>query len=158
MWPFDQNNQQMYQRYANAWDQGNYSQLPEHEVRQNYGQFVQNAPQQMVEQAHQQYYEQMPPQQRGGLFQQLLSALIQQGINPQQIGIQNTDPYSMSPSEGARLTGYVQQQNPDLLHQIMGPGGPLSSPIAKMAVAGIAAYAAKQLLGGGGFGGGNRNF
>ena len=74
MWPFDQNYQQMYQRYASAWDQGTYGQLPEQEV---------------------------------------------------------------------------QQQNPDLLHQIMGPGGPLGSTGAKMAVAGIAALAAKKLLGGG---------
>jgi hypothetical protein len=158
MWPYDQNNQQMYQQYANAWDQGTYSQLPEHEVRQNYGQFIQNAPPQVVEQAHQQYYEQMPPQQRAGLFQNLLGALTQQGVNPQQIGIQNTDPYRMSPSEGARMTGYVQQQNPDLLHQIMGPGGPLGSTGAKLAIAGVAAFAAKQLLSGSGFGGGGNNF
>src|SRR5579859_2767118 len=150
MWPYDQNNQQMYQQYANAWDQGDYSQLPEHEVRRNYGQFIQNAPPQMVEQAHQQYYEQMNPQQRGGLFQHLLNALTQRGFNPMQAGIQNTDPYSMSPSEEARLTSYAQQQHPDLLHQIMGPGGPLGSTGAKLAVAGIAAFAAKQLLGGGG--------
>jgi hypothetical protein len=44
MWPFDQNNSQMYQQYINAWDQGTYSQLPEHEARQYYNQFVQNAP------------------------------------------------------------------------------------------------------------------
>jgi hypothetical protein len=44
MWPFDQNNQQMYQQYANAWDQGTYGQQPEQEARQNYSQFVQNAP------------------------------------------------------------------------------------------------------------------
>src|ERR1700736_5026511 len=108
MWPFDQNNQQMYQQYANAWDQGTYNQIPQQEAYQNYGQFIQNAPPQMVEQAHQQYYEQMPPQQRGGLFQHLLNALAQRGVNPGQLGMQNTDPYSMSPSEGARLTSYVQ--------------------------------------------------
>ena len=56
----------------------------------------------------------------------------------------------MSPSEGARLAGYVQQQNPDLLDRIMGPGGPLGSTGAKLAAAGIAAFAAKKLLGGGG--------
>ena len=44
------------------------------------------------------------------------------------------------------------QQNPDLLHQIMGLGGPLGSTGAKLAVAGIAAIAAKQILGGGGGG------
>jgi len=151
MWPFDQNNQQMYQQYSNAWDQGSYGQLPEQEVRQNYQQFVQNAPSQMVE-AHQQYYEQMPPQQRGSLMQGLIGGLMQQGFNPQQAGIQNTDPYSMSPRDAARVTSFAQQQSPDLLQQIMGPGGPLGSTGAKVAVAGIAALAAKQILGGGGGG------
>src|SRR5947209_460192 len=143
MWPFDQNNQQMYQQYANAWDQGTYGQLPEQEVRQHYQQFVQNAPQPMVEQVHQQYYEQMPQQQRGDLMQGLLGGLMQRGFNPQQAGIQNSDPYGMSAQDAARLTGYAQQQHPDLLQQVMGPGGPLGSTGAKLALA------AKNLLGGG---------
>src|SRR5436305_10109571 len=150
MWPFDQNNQQMYQNYSNAWDQGTYNQLPPQEVQQNYQQFVQNAPPQYVQQVHEQYFQQMPPQQRGGLMQELLGGLMQNGLNPQQAGIQNTNPYNMSPQEAARLTGYAQQQSPDLLHQVMGPGGPLGSTGAKLAVAGIAALAAKQMLGGGG--------
>lgn len=150
MYPYDQNNHQMYQQYANAWDQGTYSQIPEQQAYQNYGQFIQNAPPQMVEQAHQQYYQQMPPQQRGGLMEGLLNGLVQRGFNPQQAGIQNTNPYNMSPQDAARLTSYTQQNQPDLLQQIMGPGGPLGSTGAKLAVAGIAAVAAKQLLGGGG--------
>jgi hypothetical protein len=153
MWPFDPNNQQMYQQYANSWDQGTYGQIPEQEARQNYQQFVQNAPPQMVQQVHQQYYEQMPPQQRGSLMQGLLGNLTQQGYNPQQAGLSNYNPYNMSPQDAARLTGYAQQQNPDILHQVLGPGGPLGSTGAKMAVAGIAALAAKQILGGGGMGG-----
>ena len=152
MWPFDQNNQQMYQQYANSWNQGTYGQLPEQEARQNYNQFVQNAPPQMIEQAHQQYYQQMPQQQRGNLMQGLIGTLTQQGYNSQQAGIPTNNPYNMSPQDAARLTSYAQQQNPDILHQIMGPGGPLGSTGAKLAVAGIAAIAAKQLLGGGGTG------
>lgn len=146
MWPFDQNNRQMYQQYANAWDQGTYGQLPEQEVQQHYQQFVQNAPPQMVEQVHQQYYEQMPAEQRGGLMQGLMGGLTQQGYDPRQAGIQTTEPYSMSPQDAARLTGYAQQQHPDLLHQIMGPGGPLGGTGSKLAVAGIAALAAKKFL------------
>ncbi len=52
MWPYDQNNAQMYQQYANAWDQGNYHQIPAQEAMQNYQQFVQNAPPQMVQDVH----------------------------------------------------------------------------------------------------------
>ncbi|HEY6409301.1 MAG TPA: hypothetical protein VIY29_17715, partial [Ktedonobacteraceae bacterium] len=149
MWPFDPNNQQMYQQYANHADQGTYGQIPEQEARQNYQQFVKNAPPQMVEQAHAQYYQQMPQEQHAGLMQELLAGLKQRGINPVQAGIQNTDPSTMSPQEGARLTSYVQQQQPDLLQQVMGPSGPLGSTGAKMAVAGVVAFAAKQMLGSG---------
>ncbi len=149
MWPYNQNNAQMYQQYSNAWDQGNYDQIPEQEARQNYQQFIQNAPPQLVQQVHEQYYQQMPPQQRGGLMQGLMGALTQRGVDPRVAGIESTDPNNMSPRDAARLTGYAQQQQPDVLHQIMGPGGPLGSTGAKLAVAGIAALAAKQLLGGG---------
>jgi hypothetical protein len=152
---FNQNNQQMYQQHANAWDQGTYSQIPEQEAQQSYQQFVQNAPPQAVEQVHQQYYEQMPQQQRGNLMQGLIGSLTGQGFNPQQSGAQNlNNPYNMSPQDAARLTGYAQQQNPDILHQIMGPGGPLGSTGAKLAVAGLAALAAKQFLGNNNSGGG----
>ncbi|MBA2677995.1 MAG: hypothetical protein H0U76_06325, partial [Ktedonobacteraceae bacterium] len=82
--------------------------------------------------------------------------LMQRGLDPRQAGVQNTDPYSMSPQDSARMTAYAQQQAPDLLHQIMGPGGPLGSTGAKLAAAGVLAFAAKQFLGGGAGGGGNR--
>ena len=140
MWPFDQNKQQMYQNYANAWDQGNYHQLTPQEVQQHYQQFVQNAPPEMVQQAHEQSFQQMPPQQQGSLMQSLLSGLLQSGFNPQQAGIQNTNPNSMSPQDSARLLSYAQQQQPGLLQQLM------SNPATKMALAGVVSYAAKQML------------
>jgi len=156
MWPFDQNNQQMYQQYASYADQGTYGQIPEQEARQNYQQFVQNAPPQMVEQAHAQYYQQMPQEQHASLMQGLLSGLMQRGINPGQAGIQNLDPNAMPPQDGGRLMSFAQQQQPGLLQQVMGPGGPLGSTGAKLAVAGVVAFAAKQMLGSGGGQGGLR--
>ena len=149
MWPFDPDRQQMYQNYANAWDQGTYNQLPDQEVQQNYQQFVQNAPAPFVQQVHEQYFQQAPQEQRGGLIQGMLSGLMQRGVNPQQIGIQNTDPNSISAQEAARLTTYGQQQ-PGMIQQVM------SNPAAKMAMAGLVSYAAKQMLGNraGNFGGG----
>ena len=150
MWPFDPKQQQMYQNYANAWDHGTYNQLPEQQVQQNYQQFMQNAPPQVAQQVHEQYFQQAPQEQRSGLLQGVLSGLMQRGVNPQQVGLQNTDPNSMSAQDAARLTSYAQQQ-PGLLQQVMG------NPAAKMAVAGLVSYAAKQMLGnrgnmpGGGF-------
>ena len=43
----------------------------------------------------------------------------------------------------------MHQQQPDMLHQVLGPGGALSNPLAKAALAGVAAMAAKQFFGGG---------
>lgn len=151
---FGQPNQPMYQQYANHWDQGTYNQIPPQEVQQNYQQFAQNVPPQVFQQAHEQYYQQMPPEQHASLMQGLVGGLMQRGLDPRQAGVQNTDPNSMSPQDGARMTAYAQQQAPDLLHQIMGPGGPLGSTGAKLAAAGVLAFAAKQFLGGGNSGGG----
>ena len=158
---FNQDNGQRAQQYANAWDQGTYNEIPHQDAWHNYNQFAQNASPQQLQQAHQQVYEQMPSEQRGGILQNLLGGLMQHGVSPQQMGLQNSDPYTMSPADAARVTSYAQQQNPDILHQVFGPGGALSSPWAKLAIAGVAAYAAKQFLGGGfgnqaGFGGGNQ--
>ncbi len=75
---------------------------------------------------------------------------VLQGFNPQQAGIANTNPYSMSSADAGRMVGYAAQQNPDILHQVLGPGGPLGSTGAKLAMVGIAVLAAKQILGGGG--------
>ena len=109
--------------------------------QQNYQGFVQNAPPQFVQQVHEQYLQQAPAEQRSGLLQEVLSGLMQRGVNPQQAGIQNIDPNTMSPQEAARLTTFGQQQNPGMIQQLMG------NPMAKMAVAGLVSYAAKQMLG-----------
>jgi hypothetical protein len=90
---------------------------------------------------HEQYFQQAPREQSGGLIQGLLSGLMQRGMNPQQLGLTNTDPYSMSPQMAAQLATYGQQQQPGLLQEVM------ANPAAKMAIAGLASSAAKQILG-----------
>jgi len=53
------------------------------------------------------------------------------------------------PTHLAQQMAQMQQQQPDMVHQILGPGGALGNPLAKAALAGIAAMAAKQFFGGG---------
>ena len=86
-------------------------------------------------------------------MQGLLGVFTGVGCHPQQAGVSTTDPSPMSPRDVARLTSYTQQQNPGILHQVRVHGGPLGSTEAKVAVAGSVALAAKQILGGCGFGG-----
>ena len=54
------------------------------------------------------------------------------------------------PHELAKRTSQVRQRDPNILEQLMGKGGtggPLDNPIAKVAFAGIAAFAASKLMG-----------
>jgi hypothetical protein len=48
----------------------------------------------------------------------------------------------------AQQMAQMHQQQPDMLHQILGSGGALGNPLAKAALAGVAAMAAKQSFGG----------
>jgi len=76
MYPFDQNNQQTYQQYAQANDSGDYSGIDPNEAAGHVQQFMQNAPPEMQQQVYQQHFEQMPmdpnnPQMMAQGFQQM---------------------------------------------------------------------------------------
>jgi len=51
-----------------------------------------------------------------------------------------------SPRELGRMTRQASQQDPDLLESLLGQGSPLASTGGKMAMAGLAAFAAKRFL------------
>jgi hypothetical protein len=57
MWPFDQNNQQMYQQYAQAHQAGDYSTLDQNQAMGNMQQFMQNAPADTQQQVYQQHFD-----------------------------------------------------------------------------------------------------
>ncbi len=54
---------------------------------------------------------------------------------------------SSSPRALGRMTRQAAHKDPDLLQQLTGPGSPLSGRVGKMAMSGLAAYAAKRFLG-----------
>ena len=51
------------------------------------------------------------------------------------------------PRELGRMTRQASKQDPDLLESLLGPNSPLNSTGGKMAMAGLAAFAAKRFLG-----------
>jgi len=51
-----------------------------------------------------------------------------------------------SPRELGRMTRQASQQDPDLLESLLGSNSPLNSTGGKMAMAGLAAFAAKRFL------------
>ncbi len=160
MYPFDQNNRQMYEQYAQAHESGNHEGIDPQQTYGHVQQFMQQAPPEMQQQVYQQHFEQMPYEQRQQFAQQAPPQYqpYMDPNNPQQMG-----------------QGFYQmgQQQPGILQQLLGAaggrgtqgggpgsgpgsgmGGLLANPMAKAALVGIAGLAAKQLLGGHHGGGG----
>ncbi len=58
----------------------------------HYKQFAQQAPPQQIYEVAQQAYQQMPQDQKEGIFHAVMGALNQNGVDPQQAGVQGNQP------------------------------------------------------------------
>jgi hypothetical protein len=124
-----------------AFEQGNHDQVPDQQVQQQYGQVAASLPQDQYVQAAQEALSRLTPEQREQLAQELQSQAQQHGVNVP--AVQQTPP--TDPGGLANAMGQVHAEQPNVLQQMFAPGGTFSSPIAKAALLGITAFAAKQL-------------
>ena len=138
MYPFDQNNQQTYQQYAQANDSGDYSGIDPNEAAGHVQQFMQNAPPEMQQQVYQQHFEQMPMDQRQQFMQQM-PPQYQQQMDP-------NNPQMMA--QGFQQIG---QQQPGMLQSLLGSGGGLGGMLGGGGASG--GGLGGMLGGGGGLGG-----
>lgn len=141
MYPYDQNNQQMYEQYAQAHDTGDYSGIDQDQAVNHLQRFAQNAPPEVQQGVYQQYFQQMPPYQREQFAQQIPP---QYAVNPN------------NPQQMAQGFQQMSQQQPNILQQLLNQNGAMGNPLVKAGLIGIAALAAKHLLSnqrGGGLGG-----
>jgi len=133
--------QQQLQQYQG----GQFTDLDQQQVADHYQGMAQYAPPEVFAQAHEQAFGQLPMQQR----QQVVQQFQQAANDPQQPfsygfsgGPQDYDPQTMG-----RMMAQAQRQQPDLLQQVLGPGGALSNPMARAALAGAVALAAQRMMG-----------
>ncbi|HLG78422.1 MAG TPA: hypothetical protein VKX46_18550 [Ktedonobacteraceae bacterium] len=137
MWPFDQNNQQVYQQYAQGYDNGNYDNFNQNQAFGHLQQFMMGAPQDLQQQVYQQHFEQMPYEQRALLAQQM----------PAHYGVDPNNSWSLS--QGLMRLG---QESPQLLQRIF------SHPLLLGSAMALTGLVAKHMLSrhhNGGFGGQN---
>src|SRR5437764_11982166 len=126
MWPFNQNNQQMYQQYAQAYDTGNYSGFDPYQSVGHVQQFMQNAPYDLQQRLYEQHFAQMPYEHRMLLAQRM----------PQQYAMDINNPASM-----AQSFALLGQQQPGLLQHVfnhpilLGGGVALAALVAKHVIA-----------------------
>ena len=125
MWPFDSNKQQMYERYAQAYDTRDYGNIDRNEAQDHLQQFAQDAPPHVQERVFHQHFARMSPDQRAELAQQF----------PPEYGVNTNDPASM-----AQVMARLGQERPDMLQRL------LNHPVLLAGTVGLAALIAKHML------------
>jgi len=148
------NYEQRAQQYQQSYQSGQMGGLNDQDVAQRYQQTLQYAPPEVLQQAHEEAFSRLSPQEQ----QQIVNHLQQAHNDPNQPfqypQFNNGGQQGYSPSQMGGMMRQAQQQQPDLLQNMLGQGGALSSPMAKMAMAGVAAIAAQHLMGNNQGGGG----
>jgi hypothetical protein len=140
---------QDYQDFVNRYNQGSPSEgYDNQEVRRRYDQVASALPPQDYRQAAEEAFQRMSPQERTEFARELQQRTQQQGMRIPDVDRNGIDDRFQDPGTLAQYTSQVQQQKPDVIGDLLGPGGALGSPVAKAALAGIAAIAASKILGG----------
>lgn len=147
---YEQRAQQYQQGYQGG--QGQYANLDTNDVYDRYQRTVQHAPPEIVEQAHEEAFGRLPMDQRQQVVEQFRQAHNDPSQPFQYPGFSGGQA-DYDPRQMGGMVRQAQQQQPDLLQQVLGPGGALSNPMAKMAMAGVAAIVAQKMMGGSGGGG-----
>jgi hypothetical protein len=159
---------QDFQDFMNRYDRGApYDGISEQEAMQRYRQVAPQLPPDAYQQSAQEAFAQLTPQQRRQFGQFLRQQTRQQNLNFPDLDGDGVDDRFQDPNFLAQVTGRMQQQQPGLLEQLLGgamggmgtqmgtgrhsqgSGSMLENPIAKAALAGIAAMAMKRMMGGG---------
>lgn len=144
--------QDFVQRYEQGHPAQGYS---DQEVMQRYQQVAQNAPPQLYQDSAEQAFSRMSPQERREFGEFLRQRAQQQNVSFPDLNQDGIDDrFQNDPRALAQVTSRMEQQQPGLLGQLLGGGGGggggagslLSSPVAKAALAGIAAMAVKNVL------------
>ncbi len=159
---------QEFQDFVNRYDRGApYEGISEQEAMQRYRQVAPQLPPDVYQQSAQDAFAQLTPQQRRQLGQYLRQQTRHQNLNFPDLDGDGVDDRFQDPNFLAQVTGRMHQQQPGLLDQLLGGamggmggqmgagrhaqggGNLLENPIAKAALAGIAAMAVKRMMGGG---------
>jgi hypothetical protein len=124
---------------------GNHAAVPDAEAQQAYSHVTGQLSQDEFQQVAANAYQQMTPEQRGQVADYLRTQGGQLGTTAP--SVPTAAEAAADPNALATATAQVHGQSPNLLQQMFAPGGTFSSPIAKMALLGVTAFAAQRLTG-----------
>ena len=147
--------QQGFHDFAQRYDRGApWDGISDQETAQHYGRIAPQLQGEDYRDAAEQSLSRLSPDERGQLVQHLQGAARQQDLNFPGL---HEGGLASDPGMLAGLMSQMHHQQPSLLQQLLGGGGgggAFANPIAKAAMAGIAAMAVRKMMGGGGGRGG----
>ena len=147
--------QQELQGFVQRYDQGPpYDGFSDQEAIDRYQQVATRLPPDVYQQSATEAFSRMSPQERAQLTQYMRQRASQQGVNFPDLNQDGIDDrVQQDPNALAQLTTRMHQQEPGLLGQLLGGGGGgggagslLDNPMAKAALAGVAAIAVKKMM------------
>ena len=136
---------QRYQRGA-PWDG-----IPDSEAYDRYDQVSRNVPPDVYEDSAEQAFNRLSPQERREFARYLQTRARERGVHDRDLDGDGVEDRLEDPRELARTTSRLEQQQPGILGQLLGKGGTggaFDNPLAKAAMLGITAFAAKKLMSG----------
>jgi hypothetical protein len=125
-------------------DQGQHASVPDDQVHQGYRDVTSQVSPADYQQSAEQAFAKLSPEERAQFAEFLRQKAAEHGVSTAAL---DGSPQAPTPGALATATTAVHQQDPNLLQQMFAPGGTFSSPVAKMVLLGITAFAAKRLSG-----------
>lgn len=155
----NQDSEHDYRDFVNRYEQGSpHEGYSDDEVSDRYQRVSRQMPPDLYQESAYEAFNRMSPQERMQFGQYLRQQSRQQNFDFPDRDRDGQDDRFQDPNYLAQITGRMHQQQPDLLNQLMssamgsfmgggaGSGNALSNPLAKAAMAGIAAIAVKKMM------------
>ena len=140
-----------YEDFVNRYEEGEpWEGVSDDEARSRYDEVSSSISDDDYELTAQEAYERLSPEQRRELARMLREQSRRQGVQLDEYDDDDDERYARDPRELARMTRKVKKQQPGGLGALLGGGGGiggmLGNPVAKAALAGVAAMAAKKMF------------
>jgi hypothetical protein len=147
--------QQEYRDFADRYQQGKpWEGYSDQEAMDRYREVAPHLPSDVYEDSAAEAFARLSPEERQEFARYLRERARQQRVSLPDLDQDGQDDRYQDPRELARVTSRLQQQQPGFLEGLLGGGrgegirNALDNPLAKAALAGIAAMAAQRIMGG----------
>jgi hypothetical protein len=136
-----------FEDFVSRYDQGEpWEGISDDEAVSRHDELATQLSEEEYEQSARESFERLQPEQRKQLGRELRQQARQQNVRAPEIDDDDDEKFADS-GMLAKLTSRLHGQAPGLVGQLLGGGGMKGNPLAKGALGGIAATAAKRFLG-----------